>query len=336
MSLRPGIGAIALLLAGCAGSTIRTPMLQNHSGQCWRAIPAADFTINGESPVMETTAFRHAVLSCNARFEPGAKVNIQLRVRSGGAWSGWFTMLRFENGRYQSVKSAGDAIAKPEIDTLTLNLQKTADAFQVRYNGISSPPDSVGVTWYGDSAQRARAGDARSRAWGLELPVPRRSQSVEDPRIASRICSPTSTAMALEYFGIRMSTAEFAARVHDSSSDLYGNWSVNASTAGTLLGEAFAIHAPDFTEIENEILQNRPVVLSHAWKEGELAGSPIPKTSGHLITIIGFTSTGDLIANDPAAPPASVRRIYKRNEIFKTWQENASGILYIFRPRTGL
>ena len=84
--------------------------------------------------------------------------------------------------------------------------------------------------------------------------------------------------------------------------------------------------------IEKEIAAGRPVILSHSWKEGELTNAPIPKSSGHLIVVIGFANNGDPIVLDPAAPPGEVRRVYRRNELFHTWQNNASGIVYLFRP----
>ena len=38
------------------------------------------------------------------------------------------------------------------------------------------------------------------------------------------------------------------------------------------------------------------------------------------------------IVNDPAAKKEGVRRVYRRRELFKTWQERGEGIAYLIHP----
>ncbi len=280
-----------------------------------------------------------AVLSWNATFEPGSRADFELRVRTADVWSKWFVLGRGERGaegpvRYASVKQEPDAIAGVDVDTLAVNaLHLRFAAFQVRVRRTGAVTlRSLGATWYRRAAPD-RQPDAPAPAWGRTLDVPTRSQNAEDPKIARRICSPTALSMSLAFLGAARPTAEIAARVHDPVGDVYGNWSANAAVAGELLGEAFAVRALGFAELEEEIAAGRPVVLSHSWKEGELTGAPLPSSSGHLIVVVGFTKEGDLVVNDPAADPDAVRRVYRRDEIWRTWQENASGIVYLFRPR---
>ena len=85
---------------------------------------------------------------------------------------------------------------------------------------------------------------------------------------------------------------------------------------------------PGFAAVEREIAAGRPVVLSHNWRPGQLSGAPVSGSGGHLIVVVGFTERGDVVVNDPAARPGGVRRVYRRGELFGTWQNNGGGIAY--------
>lgn len=286
----------------------------------------------GTGPV-ESTPFDALVLSWNARLPESGRGRFEVRVRVGDRWSRWLAMGESEGRRLHSVKEPADALARLDVDTLLVTDPRGADAFEARaVLPRGADLRSLGVAAWRRGARPAAVDRVRSAAWGRTLEVPARSQGSEDPAIAARICSPTSTAMALAFLGAPIPTKDFAALAYDPGSDLYGNWSINAARAGEILGECFVAHLESFPAIEREILAGRPVVLSHAWKEGELTNGPIPKTAGHLILVVGFTNAGDLVVNDPACKPGEVRRVYRRDEIFRTWQHNASGVVYLFRP----
>ena len=68
-------------------------------------------------------------------------------------------------------------------------------------------------------------------------------------------------------------------------------------------------------------------------------------TSGHLIVIVGFTSTGDVIVNDPASSSDDVvRNIYKRSQLETDWLRTkriradgstgsgSGGVAYLIKP----
>ncbi|GAA3356484.1 hypothetical protein GCM10017744_023290 [Streptomyces antimycoticus] len=62
-----------------------------------------------------------------------------------------------------------------------------------------------------------------------------------------------------------------------------------------------------------------PVITSQSFLKTELDGAGYG-TSGHLMTVIGFTADGDVIANDPASPSNdAVRHIYKRRQWENIW-----------------
>jgi hypothetical protein len=86
-------------------------------------------------------------------------------------------------------------------------------------------------------------------------------------------------------------------------------------------------------EAESFIKAGIPLVASVAFKSGQLTGSPISSTPGHLMVIRGFTAAGNVIANDPAAPKNStVRRVYTRSQFEKAWQGGSGGVVYVVRP----
>lgn len=275
-----------------------------------------------EFPETETPAFDRAVVSWNGEGE----FEVELAVRTD-RWQPWAPMggpgrgSRFESGDVR-------------VDIDTLRVKRPATAYRVRVKlaeGAGVPLVRV-ATWRSDE-RRARP-SGRSAAWGRVLDVPARSQRDEDPAIAGRICSPTSLAMVLEFHGVRRTTREVADAVYDRVAEIYGNWPLNTAAAHRLSGgrlEAFVARGSGLADLEAEIAAGRPVVLSHRWEKGELAGAPVESSDGHLIVVAGFTEDGDVVANDPAADP--VRRTYRRAEIERTWLGRASGIYYVVRPK---
>jgi hypothetical protein len=63
------------------------------------------------------------------------------------------------------------------------------------------------------------------------------------------------------------------------------------------------------------------VIVSVTYGPGGLDNSPLPRgTTGHLLVVTGFTTTGDVEVNDPAAPSnAGVKRTYDRGQFEDAW-----------------
>ena len=60
-------------------------------------------------------------------------------------------------------------------------------------------------------------------------------------------------------------------------------------------------------------------------------------TNGHLLVVVGFTESGDVVVNDPAAAQrAGVRRTYDRGQFENAWLKRGSnggsgGLAYVIR-----
>lgn len=109
-----------------------------------------------------------------------------------------------------------------------------------------------------------------------------------------------------------------------------GNWPFNAAYAATYKDlQGVVTRLGSLTDLETLIAADIPAITSQSFLKSELTGAGYG-TSGHLMTVIGFTAAGDVIANDPASPgDDAVRRVYKRREWENIWlrtkRYNASG-----------
>jgi hypothetical protein len=120
--------------------------------------------------------------------------------------------------------------------------------------------------------------------------------------------------------------------VYDPAYDGYGNWSFNVAFAAARGLDSYVARMGGLAEVEPWLQAGVPVVLSVAWKEGELTGAPLPRSRGHLLVATGFTPEGDVIVADPAgASSAEVRRSYLRSEFERCWLR-PYGTAYLIYP----
>jgi hypothetical protein len=276
----------------------------------WRGRAAEPFT----SDEYRVAAFDRAVLSWNAAGEAVFELGV------GDAWH----RVGKSGERPEGVKSGS-------VDVDTLVLKEPAVSFRFRVTpAAGAVVTRVSVAHWRDGERRPFAA-VRSPAWGRVLDVPQRSQVVEE-KDPGRICSPTSLSMVLEFHGVKKPTREVCEGVYDHAAKIYGNWALNAAYAHRASGlEAWVARFMGLEDLEDEIAAGRPVVLSHRWKKGDLDGAPVAETDGHLIVVVGFTDEGDVVVNDPAARPGGVRRTYQRRQIYTTWLERASGVVYVLK-----
>jgi hypothetical protein len=206
-----------------------------------------------------------------------------------------------------------------------------------------SPAVSLAAVLASTPSETARAVPSTHAAWGTTLDVPERSQMVY-PNGGPVWCSPTSTSMVMAYWSDRLGepalnrpVPEVAAAVYDAVYHGNGNWPFNTAYAGQHGLEAYVSRMSSMAQVERWIEAGVPVVASLAWSPGELGNAAVPSTDGHLLVIVGFTATGDVVVNDPAADPRlgiSVRRVYPRGQLEQLWLTHSGGTVYLIYPET--
>jgi len=116
-----------------------------------------------------------------------------------------------------------------------------------------------------------------------------------------------------------------------------GNWSFNTAYAGARGTDAFVTRLTSLRDAEAFVKAGIPLVVSIRFDRGGLDGAPIRSTAGHLVVIRGFTASGAVIVNDPAAARAStVRRVYRRAQLERAWLRGSGGAAYVVRTSRAL
>jgi hypothetical protein len=312
------------------------------------------------SPVRVPSApFRELIPSWNAETPPGTWIEVRLRARLGdddgaGRWTRWYDLGSWSSDsgpeRRQSVKGQRDGDGRVLTDTVVL--AAPASAYQLgltlRADGRAagpavSPSVSLAAVLASTPSQAARVDAPGGAAWGTTLAVPERSQMIY-PNGGPVWCSPTSTSMVMAYWAAQIGepalnrpVPEVADAVYDVVYRGNGNWPFNTAFAGQHGLVAYVSRMSTLGQVERWIEAGVPVVASVAWEPGQLPNASVPSTDGHLLVIVGFTASGDVVVNDPAADPRlglSVRRVYPRDVLEHLWLRASGGAVYLIYPES--
>ncbi|NUS26972.1 MAG: peptidase C39 family protein [Streptomyces sp.] len=305
-----------------------------------------------------------AIASWNAHTPGGTWIQVELKgTYSDGTATPWYVMGRWAAGdqdiRRTSVDDQTDDKSSIWTDTFSIDDPATGlrlTSYRLRLTLYRKPGTKKTPTVWRLGAMGSDIPDrfsvpASTPGLAQELSVPRYSQEIhagqypEYDNGGEAWCSPTSSQMIIEYWGGRL-TPEQLAWVDPTYADPQvchaarytfdyqyagcGNWPFNAAYAATFDGlQGVVTRLGSLTDLETLIAAGIPAITSQSFLKEELTGAGYG-TSGHLMTVIGFTAEGDVIANDPASPSdAAVRRVYKRAEWEKIWlrtkRYNASG-----------
>ncbi|MYX12510.1 peptidase C39 family protein [Streptomyces sp. SID8374] len=319
------------------------------------------------------------ITSWNARTPAGTWIAVELSATyADGTTTPWFVMGRWASGdgdiRRTSVDDQGDLYSSVWTDTLSVDDAATGVRFasyRLRLTLYRTPGSRLTPTVRRVGAMASDIPDrftvpASTPAHARELRVPRYSQNVhigqypEYDNGGEAWCSPTSSQMIIEYWG-RKPTAEDLAWVRPGLPDPQvchaarytydyqyggcGNWPFNAAYAATYRDlNAVVTRLGSLTDLERLVHAGIPVITSQSFLQEELPGAGYG-TAGHLMTVVGFTRAGDVIANDPASPDnEAVRRVYRRRDWENIWlrtkrydasgrvRSGTGGVCYVYWP----
>lgn len=319
------------------------------------------------------------IASWNAKTPAGTWLQIELSGRySDGTDTPWYVMGRWAAGdadiRRTSVDDQSDG--KSSIWTDTFSVDDAASglrllSYRLRLTLYRTPGSRLTPTVWRVGAMASDIPDrftvpASTPGLVRELPVPRYSQNVhvgqypEYDNGGEAWCSPTSSQMIIEYWGREPSAEDLswvapgiqdpsvchAARfTYDNQYEGCGNWPFNAAYAATYHDMSAAVtRLGSLNDVETLVRAGIPVITSQSFLKEELTGAGYG-TSGHLMTVIGFTADGDVIANDPASPnDDAVRHVYRRREWENIWlrtkrydasgkvRSGTGGVCYVYWP----
>jgi hypothetical protein len=311
------------------------------------------------------------VASWSAHAPHGTWVQVEMRGRTNlGAQTKWYVMGRWADDdpraggdlHRTSVPGQGDADGNILIDTFVARSGRALTDYQLRVTllrlaGQKTKPTlrSVGAMASWLPQRETVPVSPGGEAWGIELDVPTKSQNIHEGHFpewdggGEAWCSPTSTAMVLDYWnrgpseedmswvpaGDPNPEVDYAARnTYDYNYEGAGNWPFNTAYAGRFGLDGFVTRLRTVAELEKFIKAGIPVITSESFQAHELPGAGY-STNGHLFVIVGFTETGDPIVNDPASSSNdNVRHVYPRANFENVWLRSSSsgGIAYIISP----
>lgn len=292
------------------------------------------------SPIIDCSEFRQLIASWNAYTSVNSQIELQIKIRKNKEWSSWFSSGKWSvSNNRGSISNQQNEFAKMDDESLMVLGQEPANGFRFRIiltrKDIKSDSPRVKLI-----AASLKLNNDIERTieykfkdeWLKELDVPERAQLCI-PNIGNSICSPTSLAMVMEYYGYNYDTQFVASHVKDNEVDIYGNWSFNTAYLGLtgLYGYVDRFYTVD--ALKKMISMDMPAVVSIKTKSAqELNGSIMPYPSGHLMVIRGFKiKDGNeyVIVNDPAEhKKENVRREYKVEEFQRVWRK----IAYVINP----
>lgn len=288
-------------------------------------------------------AWDELVVSWNATAPSGTYLKIEARGIYPDHSTKFYTMGLWSEdvSKHPRESSPRQKDSDGNVSTDTLILEKPGARAQIRVTLGSSEENPkpelifLGLSFL-DSKTKPISFPPNQKAWGKIIETPERSQNSYPEE--QGWCSPTSLAMVLMRWSeilqrpeLNLDVRECAAGVLDKNYGT-GNWPFNTAFAGKLDGmRAYITRFSGISELEDWIVAGIPVIISapfHLLEPGRKNTG-----SGHVVAVIGFTETGDVVINDPATnieKGQKVRHIYKRKNVMNAWGKSNNTVYLVY------
>jgi uncharacterized protein YvpB len=343
--MKSALAVTALMTTSCStpvGSAMRAQLRSfDHFENFERTQRGGELVL--VSPRLDVLPWNELIVSWNAACPPGSTLKVEARAFDGTNFTRFYNIARWSaEAGSQRTSFRNETDADATVDTDTLICRRLMSAAQVRLT-LTGDKDALPqlklVTFsFLNSSAPCQVREPNRAAWGITLSVPQRSQ-LGWPG-ASGWCSPTSLSMMLAWWSQQLHRPELDVPVPDVAHAVFdqayggtGNWNFNMAYAGSFEHiRAYATRFDDLREVEDCIVASVPVALSVSFDL--LNGKDADMNNGHLIVIVGFTETGDVVVNDPWPNPKkenSVRKLFARDRVINAWQRSKQTV-YVVLP----
>jgi len=280
-----------------------------------------------ESLAIELAKFDELVLSWNVKNLGEARLTFFVSLGDGTNFGAFQNMGLFKDENHMSFNADHD-FSTVQIDTLKNKNPNQYTMIKLRVNILPNSAhnlklENISVTTKKvDTSLKFDESILKNKV--IDVPP---LQQLSIPSIGNVICSPTSVAMVLNHYGYTFTQQEIAKKVYDNSRSIYGNWTFNASYAGSLDNIWSRVeYIDDFKTVVNYILNDIPVVFSITTTSlDQLTGSIMAFPAGHLVVLKGFEEVDGIwygIFNDPAAyEDSKVERKYSLSQVLNVWRQ---------------
>ncbi|MCG3197839.1 MAG: hypothetical protein GHCLOJNM_02331 [bacterium] len=252
---------------------------------------------------LQVAPFHRAIPSWNIRQPPGTGARVEIRavdedekrtpwlhldmsLKPGGAkhsrfWTWRIDELRSEKLLFDCEVRISFSRTNLETDSPTLDCfyLATQTLRRADKNRGMAPPDPAPT-----------------------LQVPFLNQYEADAEIGARICSATSSAMALRALGVEVSPSELARPAYHPGHDLYGIWPLAIQAAYQKGVRGWVEIFSDWRKPIRLLRKGVPIVASVAFRDEELRHPPYPSTDGHLVVLLGVAEGEKILTHDPRLP----------------------------------